>query len=121
VLSALDPASLQVVVVFALGCLGGMAVFSRILTWTLKHYHNATMAMMAGFMSGSLNKLWPWRNVLSYRTNSKGEQVPFEEANVLPEAYTGEPYVLAAVAAIAAGLLLVLLLERMGEAGKSKS
>jgi putative membrane protein len=121
VLSSLDPGSLQVVVVFALGCLGGMAFFSRILTWTLQHFHNATMAMMAGFMIGSLNKLWPWRNVLSYRTNSKGEQVPFQEANVLPEAYSGEPYVFAALTAIAAGLVLVVLLERMGEAGKTKS
>lgn len=121
VLSSLDPASLQVVAVFALGCLGGMAFFSRILTWTLKHFHNATMAVMAGFMVGSLNKLWPWRNVLSYRTNSKGEQVPFQEANVLPEAYNGEPFVFAALAAVVAGLLLVLLLERSGEAGKQKS
>jgi putative membrane protein len=121
VLSSLDPASLQVVVVFALGCLGGMAFFSRILTWTLQHFHNATMAMMAGFMFGSLNKLWPWRNVLTFRTNSKGEKVPFQEANVLPEAYAGEPYVLAAVAAIVAGIVLVLLLERMGDAGKTKS
>ena len=72
-------------------------------------------------MIGSLNKLWPWRNVLSYRTNSKGEQVPFQEANVLPEAYSGEPYVFAALTAIAAGLVLVVLLERMGEAGKTKS
>lgn len=115
VLSSFDTAGLVITGVFALGCLVGMAGFSRLLSWTLKHYHNPTMAMLTGFMVGSLNKLWPWRNVLEYRINSQGEQVPFREANVLPGAYqAGEPYTALAIAAVIIGIAVVLVLERMG-------
>jgi putative membrane protein len=82
--------SLIVTGVFGLGCLLGLALFSRLLSWTFARYHDQTMAVLTGFMLGSLNKIWPWRNVLEYRTNSKGEEVPFIEENVLPAAYQGD-------------------------------
>jgi len=38
-------------------------------------------------MMGSLNKLWPWKQVLEYRLNRHGQQVPFIEQNILPNNY----------------------------------
>lgn len=52
---------LVVMIVFGLGCLTGLAAFSRVLTWTFKHYKAATLAALSGFMIGSLWKIWPWR------------------------------------------------------------
>ena len=88
--------------------------FSRILSWTFKNYKNPTLALLTGFMLGSLNKLWPWRNVLSTRINSKGEEVPFLEASVLPNNYDGEPFLIGVIVCMVVGFLSVFLVERLG-------
>lgn len=103
-----------VVVVFALGCLTGLAGFSRLLSWTLDRFRDPTLAILTGFMIGSLNKLWPWRNVVSTRLNSRGELVPLLETNVLPAQYESTPFVVAVIGAVIVGFLLVFLLERLG-------
>lgn len=113
-LKTFNPDSLVILVVFALGCLLGLATFSRVLSWTFKNYHNQTLALLTGFMIGSLNKIWPWRNVLEYRTNSKGEEVPFIEKSVLPSAYDGDPYVLGVIILMLVGFAAVFALEKLG-------
>ena len=114
VLKDFDSASAVTVATFAAGCLVGLATFSRVLTWLFKRHHDATMALMTGFMVGSLYKIWPWRKVLSTRINSKGEEVPFQEAAVWPMDYPGEPYLAGALALAVAGFVLVRLLDRAG-------
>ena len=52
----------KIIVVFALGCITGLLVFSRLISAAFKAYHDMTVALMSGFMLGSLNKIWPWRN-----------------------------------------------------------
>ncbi|MCB0644431.1 MAG: DUF368 domain-containing protein [Phaeodactylibacter sp.] len=112
-LKTFETQSLIILVVFALGCVLGLAVFSRILSWTFERYRSTTLAALTGFMLGSLNRIWPWRNVLSYRTNSRGESVPFREANVWPGSYEGDPLILGAVVCLILGFGLVFLLDRM--------
>jgi len=53
---------LLTVLVFCLGCLTGLLSFSRVLRWLLAKYHDLTMAVLCGFMLGSLRKLWPFRS-----------------------------------------------------------
>jgi len=96
--------------IFASGCLIGIMLFSRVLSWVLHHYHHATMALMSGFMLGALVKLWPWRDVLSYRMNSKGEQVPFIESPVWPWTQP-EPQLWVAIVALIAGFSLVFIVD----------
>ncbi len=115
VLENQDGKSLFTLAIFAVGCLVGLATFSRILSWMFRRFHGPTMALLAGFMIGSLNKIWPWRNVLSYRTNSSGEQVPFLERSVLPGAYEGEPFLLGAIITMVVGFVVVFGLERLGK------
>ena len=109
--------SLVTVGAFALGCLVGLAAFARLLTWTFKTYPDRTFAVLTGFMLGSLNKLWPWRNALTTRVDSGGDTVAVLEAKVLPADYTGldnlpdDPYVLASICALIAGLAIVFVLE----------
>ena len=110
-----DLASGFVVVVFAMGCLIGLATFSRVLTWTFKHYYQVTMAALTGFLIGSLNKIWPWKAVVSWRTDSHGEQVALLEKSVLPAQYDGNPMLLGCIALVVAGFVTVIWIEKMGK------
>ena len=108
-----DLGALSIFVVFALGCLAGLALFSRVLSYTFKTYPDQTLAILTGFMLGSLNKLWPWRNAITFRTDSAGERVPLLEETVLPGGYTGgDPFVIAVIVAFLAGLAIVFVLDR---------
>lgn len=106
---------LLIVGVFGLGCLVGLATFSRLLSWTFKYYKNQTLAVLTGFMLGSLNKIWPWRNVLETRVNSKGEVVPFLEKSVMPAQFDGEPMVVGVIILMIVGFASVFLIERLGQ------
>lgn len=103
-----------VVSVFALGCIFGLATSARILTWVFKHYHNTAMAILTGFMVGSLNRLWPWKTILSYRINSKGEQIPFLDKSVLPFHFEGDPQYVLVCVCLVAGILTVLGISKIG-------
>lgn len=108
-----DSSALIVVGMFALGCLVGLAVFSRIITYTFKTYPNQTMALLTGFMIGSLRTLWPWQNALTFRENSHGEMVPLLKTPVLPAAYEGEgTFILGVIVAFLAGLAIVFVMDR---------
>ncbi|HNT51661.1 MAG TPA: DUF368 domain-containing protein, partial [Cyclobacteriaceae bacterium] len=75
-ITALTEFNIPVIMVFVAGCVLGLLGFSHFLNWILKNYRYATLAVLAGFMLGSLNKVWPWKQVVSFRLNSAGEQVP---------------------------------------------
>lgn len=112
-LTNFDPASLQLLAFFATGCLIGLALFSRILSWAFKNYEGLTLALLTGFILGSLGKIWPWRNVLTYRTNSKGESVPFLEDIVWPGKFEGDPMIIGCLLAILLGILVVYLFGKL--------
>jgi putative membrane protein len=116
ILNAVKDLSLSTIITFALGCIVGILSFSHILNWMLKRYFNVTVALLTGFMIGSLNKVWPWKQVLTTYTTSKGELKPLLEQNVSPLNYlelTGkEPYLIACILLAVFGFVLVYFLER---------
>jgi len=116
ILGAVNDRDLLIIALFGSGCVVGLLSFSRLISWLLKHYHGVTIAVLSGFMLGSLNKIWPWKEVLSYRMSSSGEQKPFLTENIMPQHYTEvtghEPLILFAVLAFLFGILLVLGIER---------
>lgn len=124
-ITALIEFNISVVIVFMAGCVLGLIGFSRFLTWILDHYHSATIALLAGFMLGSLNKVWPWRQVLEYVTNSKGEQVAAFDKSILPWDYvtiTGkDPQIFQAILMVALGIFLVVLIEKIASRLKTKN
>jgi putative membrane protein len=73
--------------IFCMGCLVGLLSIANILSWAFEKYRAATLALLTGFMLGALGKVWPWKEVISYRENSKGELVPLVEESVLPFTY----------------------------------
>ena len=99
-------------VLFAVGCLLGLKMFSRVLTWLFTNYKNLTLALLTGFMLGSLNKLWPWKEVIETRANSRGEIVPFLEKSIAPSQVNGEPFLLWSISLMVIGFLLILMLEK---------
>ncbi|MEL6811491.1 MAG: DUF368 domain-containing protein [Bacteroidota bacterium] len=101
--------------VFALGAILGLKTFSGALNWMFKHHKNIILAVLTGFMMGALNKIWPWKEVLKYRTNHNGEEVPFLEKSILPVNYPEDPKILWAICLVILGFLTIFALERIAK------
>jgi putative membrane protein len=116
IIGAVNEKDFLIIIVFGSGCLVGILAFSRVVSYLLKHYHAVTIGVLSGFMVGSLNKIWPWKEILSYQISAKGEQIPMVTKNILPQNYLEtsgqEPLVLYAILAFLFGILLVLGIER---------
>ena len=97
-----------------IGAIIGLKVFSKVLNWMFKHHKNLTLAILTGFMIGSLNKIWPWKNVLKTRINSEGLEVTALDESILPTSYDGDPNILFAVIFIVIGFATILILESLG-------
>ena len=115
ILNAVRELNLSIIGLFILGCISGLAVFSSVLDWLLRKYHDLAVAVLSGFMIGSLNKVWPWKKTILYFTDSKGESKPLLEENILPQTYElihgSESHLLYAVLFGTAGFLAVMLIE----------
>lgn len=121
ILGALSSFDLVTIALFGGGAMIGIVSFSHLLSWLLENFHTATISLLAGFMIGSLNKVWPWKEVISTTLNSHGETIPLVERNISPmqfESLTGEPSMLiwACVMAVI-GLLTILLIEKFASQG----
>lgn len=118
IFSAIKEMNIAVIIVFGIGCITGILTFSRGVSWLLKNYYNTVIGILAGFMIGSLNKIWPWKITTSYRMNSEGVQVPFMEKNITPTQFveiTGnDPQVLYAILLALVGIVLVIVIEKIG-------
>lgn len=113
VLSAIKDLNVSIIAVFGLGCITGLLSFSKFLNWMFKKYHDLTIALLTGFLVGSLNKVWPWKMTMSYRINSHNEEVPFIQENILPSNFDGDPKVMMAVVMAIIGLSLIIVMEKM--------
>jgi putative membrane protein len=115
ILHAVKDVKIAILAVFAAGCVVGLISFSNVIGWLFKKYPNATIAMLTGFMIGSLNKLWPWKKVIEYRLNSHGELLPFIERSIHPqqyvEVYGNDPMLIPIIICMFTGLGIVFLLE----------
>ncbi|WP_299109463.1 DUF368 domain-containing protein [uncultured Tenacibaculum sp.] len=113
VLNAVNNRDLGKIALVAAGAILGLLLFSRILKWLFSNYKNYTLAVLTGFIIGSLNKIWPWKEVLSYRTNSHGEKVPFNELSISPLSFDGDPQIFQASLLALVGFGVILLLEKL--------
>lgn len=113
ILSAVSEKDLKTIAVVGLGAIVGLLSFSKILKWLFNHYKDYTLAVLTGFIIGSLNKIWPWKETITWRTNSHGEQVPFNQQSVLPFNFDGDAQLLLAVILSFVGFALILGMERL--------
>ncbi|MBE0424527.1 MAG: DUF368 domain-containing protein [Lutibacter sp.] len=113
VLDAIDNRDLKLIGVVAIGAVIGLLSFSKVLRWLFDHYKNYTLAVLTGFILGSLNKIWPWKKTLTWRVNSHGVKVPFNEQSVSPFSFEGDPQLMMAIILAITGFAVILLLEKL--------
>lgn len=99
-----DPGAVVTVAVFLAALAAGIMLFSRFLRWLLARAHDTTMAALVGLMLGSLRKLWPFTSADADGTIS----------NVLPQGLDAR--VATALGLALLGVVIVLVLERLGRA-----
>ncbi len=96
ILGALTGLKISILATFACGAVIGLVSFSHFLSWLLKKYHDVTVALLAGFMCGSLNKVWPWKVQIDTLTNKvwpwsmekfNDHNLQLVEKNLLPNAF----------------------------------
>ncbi len=102
ILQAVSDLNIPILLCFLVGAVAGIVSFSHLLSWLLKHWHDVTVATLMGFMIGSLNKVWPWKEVLETYMDSHGKLQPLVEANVWPDSFDWQ-----AVLLCAAGFALI--------------
>ena len=105
--------------IFGTGCILGLVTFSKGLKWMFKEYEQMTIAVLTGFLVGSLNKLWPWKEkAQALYTHSNGE-VDYLEVNINPTQLSDPDFLVVAICTIS-GAVLILGLEWFGSKLKAK-
>ncbi len=111
ILDAVHERDLKIVITVALGAIFGLLSFARLLKWMFSHYKNTTLALLTGFILGSLNKIWPWKKVLETQTFGD-KTVVVADKNVLPWAFEGDNQLMLAIILAIIGFSLIFILEK---------
>lgn len=117
VLEAIHVKDFKLLALLATGAIIGLLSFSKVLNWLFAHFKNFTLAVLTGFILGSLNKIWPWKETLTWRLNSQGENVPFNEQSVSPFSFDGDAQMFMAILMAIIGFMLIILLEKIANSG----
>lgn len=124
VIEAVGNLNVTVLGILAVGALVGIISFSNVLSWFLRKYHDLTIAVLSGFMVGSLNKVWPWKDTTQTFIDRHGEVQPLVQENVLPAdfaAQTGqEPMLIQGILLAAAGFALIFIVEGLTRSREKK-
>lgn len=113
VLEAINNRDFKTILVFMAGAIVGLLAFSRVLKWLFKNHKNLTLALLTGFIIGSLNKIWPWKETLTWRINSRGVEVPFNQQSISPFSFDEDPQLIMAIAFAVLGFVLILGMEKL--------
>ena len=105
-------------VVFGAGF--GLLAFSYLLSWIYKKYRNQTIALLTGFILGSLSILWPWKEIISTYIDKHGIAKPLLQKNILPNHYfditNNDSHIIAAVILLIVGFLTIVVIEKFAQA-----
>ena len=110
-LTASFPASeVGMLLLFLCGTISGLVAFSRVLNWLFKHHHDMAVFSLAGFMLGSLNIIWPWKNIIGTEPDHKGVMQNIYE-NTLPHEFNQMFFII--IGLMVAGFAAVYLIDRI--------
>ena len=104
------PQNLIVIIVFCCGCAIGLLGFSRVLNFLLQKYHNLTLAFLTGLIAGSLQKIWPWKEIIQTQM-IRGKEHVIWGGPVLPPAIDQTFFIAVGLAGL--GFAMVLVIERL--------
>lgn len=79
IIDAINDRDLKTVALVGGGAVVGLLTFARVLKWLFTHYKNAMLAVLTGFIVGSLNKIWPWKQTEMVFDKATGKTIPFSE------------------------------------------
>jgi putative membrane protein len=118
-LMAVKELQLVTLCIFASGCATGLLSFSHVLSWMFKYYKTMTLALLGGFMLGSLNKVWPWKQTIESVIDRHGKEIPLDQNNILPHTfetfYTQPAYMWYAIILMLFGMGMVVVLEKISQ------
>jgi putative membrane protein len=77
------------------------------------NHKNTTLTLLIGFMIGSLNKVWPWKQVIETRINNHGKVVPFLEKSIFPQNFDGQSQIVMAIILAVLGFLVIFTMEKI--------
>lgn len=120
IITAVADRELLPLLVFAVGCAVGLLTFSRFLTFVLARARVATLALLVGFLLGSLVILWPWQQVLQTTIDPEGQARPIQTVPITPAHYqtiSGDSQWLGCLLSALLGAGVVISLQ--GLAGRS--
>jgi len=100
ILNAVSELKLLILGIFTVGAVTGLIIFSNFLSWLLHKFRYQTIAMLAGFMGGSLNKIWPWKVTTETFIDRHGVEHPLIQKNIWPEVGAGSDFIPAVLIAI---------------------
>ena len=110
------------ILIFVAGAFTGLLSFSKLLKWLFNNHKNVTLAILTGFIIGSLNKIWPWKETLSTRIDSKGIEIPVLQQSILPNKFTTlyqlDAQVSTALILMIVGFFSIIILEKIGDKSK---
>lgn len=113
VLGAISSVELDVLVPLALGCAVGIILFSHVIAWVFKHFEDQTLALMTGFVLGSLVVIWPWKEAIVQTVQRVGKD-PKEVVQAYnwfwPEITSMNTWI--CIALMFAGAIAIYLMER---------
>ncbi|WP_299055650.1 DUF368 domain-containing protein [uncultured Polaribacter sp.] len=118
VLTAVNDRDIKTIAAVGLGAIIGLLSFSKILKWLFNNFKNYTLAALTGFIIGSLNKIWPWKQTLTWRINSHGIKVPFNQESVSPFSYHQDSQLAVATLLAVLGFVLILGMEKFASKKK---
>jgi len=116
ILEAVNDFNIVIILIFMVGAVVGLLSFSNVLSFFLKKYHKQTIALLAGFMIGSLNKVWPWKETIEWGVDSHGEKIALIQNNILPAKFAllnGESFFIWAVLLSILGFIFIIVIEKV--------
>ena len=117
-IDAINHFNLRVLIPFALGAIAGLIAFSHFLSWLFKRYKNETIALLTGFILGSLSVLWPWKKPVYLMVDGQivekhGKKLVEYYEKTLPPDF--DTQFLIAVALMIAGILSIVWIEKSSQ------
>ena len=111
IINSIKDFKFDVLIVFALGCIFGLLLFSRFLSYLFLNYKDYVLSLLSGFLFGSLLKVWPFKTIIETRINSDGIKEAFVTRPALPNTGNIEEIIFFIMFSIV-GYLLIYFLQK---------
>jgi putative membrane protein len=121
-IDAINNVDIKILIPVLIGAVGGLLIFSHILSWVFKKYRDETISLLTGFILGSVSILWPWQknlfllDELGNQILKKGEPIVVSYERIMPEAFNSQFFI--AIGFIILGILSIWIIEKSAETKK---